>query len=343
MSKPTKLFVLGLALVFACGLLWAGGQTTAGPKKVTIGVSLPTQDVERWVRDKENLISEAARQGADIKIQIANNDAARQIAQVENLLTEGIDVLMLAPHDAESSATSVEHAKEAGVPVMSYCRLVLNADLDAHIAFDNERVGELQGQYLAEHVAKGNIIILKGAKEDFNSILFHRGAMKYIQPKIDSGDYKIVMDQFVPNWLPANALKIVEDALTANKNNIQGILSPNDSLAGAAIQALAAQDLDGKVVVTGGDAELAAAKRVVQGTQSMTAYRELIKMDTLAIEVAIRLAKGEDISDLVATTIDNGYKQVPAILPEPQMVTKDNIDKVLIESGYQSRKEVYGQ
>ena len=108
MSKSTKLFSLALSLIFAGVFLWAGGQQEAGVKKVTIGVSLPTQDVERWVRDKENLISEAARQGADIKIQIANNDAARQIAQVENLLTGGIDVLMLAPHDAESSATSVE-------------------------------------------------------------------------------------------------------------------------------------------------------------------------------------------------------------------------------------------
>ena len=343
MSKSTKLFSLALCLIFAGVFLWAGGQQEAGVKKVTIGVSLPTQDVERWVRDKENLISEAARQGADIKIQIANNDAARQIAQVENLLTEGIDVLMLAPHDAESSATSVEAAKEAGVPVMSYCRLVVNSDLDAHVAFDNEQVGELQGQYLAEHVAKGNIIVLKGAKEDFNSILFHRGAMKYIQPKVDSGDYKIVMDQFVPNWLPSNALQIVEDALTANDNDIQGILSPNDSLAGAAIQALAAQGLDGKVVVTGGDAELAAAKRVIQGTQAMTAYRELIRMDTMAIEVAIKLAKGEDISDMAGATIDNGYKQVPAILPAPQIVTKENIDKVLIDSGYHSRADCYGQ
>jgi len=323
--------------------LWAGGEQEAGAGKVTIGVSLPTQDVERWVRNKENLIAEAARRGAEIKVQIANNDAARQIAQVENLLTEGIDVLMLAPHDAESSATSVEDAKEAGVPVMSYCRLVVNADLHAHVAFDNEQVGELQGKYLAEHVDKGNIIVLKGAKEDFNSLLFFKGAMKYVQPKIDSGAYKVVMNQFVPNWLPSNALQIVEDALTANDNDIQGVLSPNDSLAGAAVQALAAQGLDGKVVVTGGDAELAAAKRVIQGTQAMTAYRELIRMDKMAIEVAIRLAKGQDISDMVGSTIDNGYKDVPAILPAPQIVTKDNIDEVLIDSGYHSHADCYGE
>jgi len=341
MNKIRKILVLFLVVLFAVGVFaWSEGQQEE--KKITIGVSLPTQDVERWVRDKENLIMLAEENGVDIKVQIANNDAARQIAQCENLITSGVDVLILAPHDAESAATSVEAAKEAGIPVMSYCRLVLNADLDAHVAFDNERVGELQGQYLVDHVPNGNIIVLKGAKEDFNSHLFYKGAMKYVQPKIDSGDYTIVMDQFCPNWLPSNSLQITEDALTAAKNDIQGVLSPNDSLAGAAIQALAAQGLDGKVVVTGGDAELAAAKRIIQGTQAMTVYRELIRMDRQAMEVAIRLAKGESISDMTAGTIDNGFKAVPAILPEPQIVTKDNIDEVLIESGYQDRDEVYG-
>ena len=319
------------------------GFASCTESKITIGVSLPTQDVERWVRNKENLISEAAKQGANIKVQVANDDPGKQISQCENLISQGVDVLIIAAADAVSSATSVEAAKQAGIPVLCYVRLVENCDLDAHIAYDNEKVGELQGKYLTQLVPKGNYIVLAGSKTDHNSFLFKEGAMKYIQPLIDKGDVKIVMEQFVKGWQPEEALKIVENALTANNNKIDGILSPNDTLAGAAIQALAAQGLAGKVPVTGGDAELAAARRIVEGTQTMTAYRDLLIMDQKAIEIAIKLAKGEDISDDATETINNNYKDVPAILLAPIVVDKNNIDEVLIKSGYHSKEDVYGK
>lgn len=319
------------------------GFASCAESKITIGVSLPTQDVERWVRNKENLISEAAKQGANIKVQVANDDPGKQISQCENLISQGVDVLIIAAADAVSSATSVEAAKQAGIPVLCYVRLVENCDLDAHIAYDNKKVGELQGKYLTQLVPKGNYIVLAGSKTDHNSFLFREGAMKYIQPLVDKGDVKIVMEQFVKGWQPEEALKIVENALTANNNKIDGILSPNDSLAGAAIQALAAQGLAGKVPVTGGDAELAAARRIVEGTQTMTAYRDLLIMDQKAIEIAIKLAKGEDISDDATETINNNYKDVPAILLAPIVVDKNNIDEVLIKSGYHSKEDVYGK
>lgn len=319
------------------------GFASCAESKITIGVSLPTQDVERWVRNKENLISEAAKQGANIKVQVANDDPGKQISQCENLISQGVDVLIIAAADAVSSATSVEAAKQAGIPVLCYVRLVENCDLDAHIAYDNKKVGELQGKYLTQLVPKGNYIVLAGSKTDHNSFLFKEGAMKYIQPLVDKGDVKIVMEQFIKDWQPAEALKVVENALTANNNKIDGILSPNDSLAGAAIQALAAQGLAGKVPVTGGDAELAAARRIVEGTQIMTAYRDLLIMDQKAIEIAIKLAKGEDISNDATETINNNYKDVPAILLAPIVVDKNNIDEVLIKSGYHSKEDVYGK
>jgi D-xylose transport system substrate-binding protein len=340
--KKLITIVLMFSLVLSL-FIGVTGFASCTESKITIGVSLPTQDVERWVRNKENLISEAAKQGVNIKVQVANDDPGKQISQCENLISQGVDVLIIAAADAVSSATSVEAAKQAGIPVLCYVRLVENCDLDAHIAYDNEKVGELQGKYLTQLVPKGNYIVLAGSKTDHNSFLFKEGAMKYIQPLVDKGDVKIVMEQFVKGWQPAEALKIVENALTANNNKIDGILSPNDSLAGAAIQALAAQGLAGKVPVTGGDAELAAARRIIEGTQTMTAYRDLLIMDQKAIEVAIKLAKGEDISDDATETINNNYKDVPAILLAPIVVDKNNIDEVLIKSGYHSKEDVYGK
>jgi len=333
-----------LLVLFACGgMLWATGQKEAKDDGITIGVSLPTQSVERWVRDKNYLIEAGEKKGVNVIVQVANDDAGKQISQCENLISQGVDALIIAPHDAEASATSVKAAKDAGIPVFSYVRLILNADIDAHVADDFEKTGELQGKYLATVAPTGNYVLLRGAKEDFNSVLFFRGAMKHLQPLIDNGDINVVMDQTAQGWDPENALKIVENALTATNNDIDAVLSPNDGLAGGAIQALAAQGLAGKVPVTGGDAGLDAAKRIVAGTQSMTVFRDIKSLAEKGIEIAIRLINDEPIDDLATSTIDNEYKEVPLVSGEAITVTKANIDEVLIESGYHSREDVYGQ
>jgi D-xylose transport system substrate-binding protein len=349
MKKITVLVLVCMALLLVCA------PGFAAEKKIKIGLSLPTQEVERWVRDKDNLIAEAQKLGVEIKVQIANNDANKQIAQVENLISEGVDVIIIAPHDGKASAKSVEDCKAANIPVIGYVRMIMNSDVDLHIADDIERCGDLQGEYLVKHVPKGNIIVLKGAVEDFNSVLFHRGAMKFVQPLVDKGDLKIVMDQNVQNWEPEKAMKIVENALTANKNKIDGVLCPNDSTAAGAIEALAAQGLAGKVPVTGGDAGVDAARRIVEGSQSMTVYRDLKVMDKAVMDAAVRLAKGEKVPDVIkalteaskgmlnAGVINNELKDVPAILLAPVTVTKENLDEILIKSGYHTREAVYGK
>ncbi len=336
--KKMKIVVLILAIV----MLFTG--LVGAADKIKIGVSLPTQEVDRWVRDKNNLIYFAEQmENVELFVQIANNDAARQINQVENLLTQGIDVLLCAPHDATSIATAVESAKASGVPVIGYVRLVRDTEIDVHMSYNNREVGELQGKYLAENVPEGNYVLLGGSKTDANSFLFREGAMDYIQPLIDAGKVNVVMDQYINDWRPELAMNAVENALTNTGNDIDAVLCPNDGLAGGAIQALAAQGLAGKVAVSGGDAELAAAKRIVEGTQSMTAYRDLKKMDKLVLEIAVKLARGEDISEYYTGTIDNGYGEIPAVMPKPVMVTQENVDEVLIESGYHSREDVYGE
>ncbi|SCY37757.1 sugar ABC transporter substrate-binding protein [Alkaliphilus peptidifermentans] len=303
------------------------------PQKIKVGLSLPTQREERWVRDKEKMEEVAAQMGIELLVRVADANMQEQITQVEALLTQGIDVLILAPHDASAAASLVDKAKQEGVPVISYDRLITNTDkLDIYLSFDNVKVGELQGKFITEQVPEGKYIIMSGAPTDNNATLFKQGAMKYIQPLIDAGKIQVIAEQAVDNWVPENALRIVEAALAANNNEVDAILAPNDGTAGAAIQALAAQGLAGDVPITGQDAEKAAAKRIVEGTQSMTIFKDTRALGQAAIEIAIDLAEGKNVKTNGA--VDNGKFDVPSVLLEPDVVTADNIREVLVNSGY---------
>lgn len=306
---------------------------TPGETKIKVGLSLPTQREERWVRDKEKMEAVAKELGIELIVKVADANMQEQITQVEALFTQGIDVLILAPHDASAAASLVDKANQEGIPVISYDRLITNTDkLDIYLSFDNVKVGELQGKYITEQVPEGKYIIMSGAPTDNNAKLFKEGAMKYIQPLINSGKITVIAEQAVENWVPENALKIVEAALGANNNDVNAILAPNDGTAGAAIQALAAQGLAGKVAITGQDAEKAAAKRIVEGTQSMTIFKDTRDLGKAAIELAIKLAKGENIT--TNGKVSNGKFDVPSVLLEPNVVTAENIKAVLVDSGY---------
>ena len=310
-------------------------------KDTVIGISLPTQREERWVRDRDVMEGYAQGKGIAVNVKVADTDVAQQASQVEELISEGINVLILAPTDSEAAADMVEKANKAGIKVISYDRLIKNSDVDLYITFDSLRVGELQGRFLIENAPKGNYIILSGDPDDNNAKLLKEGAMKYIKPLVNKGDIKIVTEQAVDNWDPKNAFNIVRDSLIANNNKIDAILAPNDAIAGAAIEALSAKGLAGKVPITGQDADLAAAQRIVQGTQSMTVFKDTRELGKAAIDAAIKIANGEaiDIND----TVNNGKINVPSILMSPILVNKYNIDKILIDSGYLNKKDVYNK
>ena len=307
--------------------------------RLRIGVSIPTQREERWVRDVATLRSQCAAKNFVFMLQISDNDAARQLAQCENLLAQKIDVLILAPHDAAAASVIVEKARAQGVKVISYDRLVLNADVDLYLSFDNVRVGELQGDYLTKLVPKGNYVVLSGAPTDHNAALFKEGAMKIIKPLADRGDIKIVMEQPVKDWQPLEAMKLMENALTASGNKIDAVLAPNDGTAGGCVQALAAQGLAGKIPVTGQDAELSAVRRIADGTQAMTVFKDTRRLAEAAVDAAEKLAAGKDPG--VNSAVPNGKISVPSRLLSPTAVDKANLSAVLIESGYIKKEDVY--
>jgi D-xylose transport system substrate-binding protein len=309
-------------------------------KRLKVGLSLPVRE-ERWVKDKLTMLGEAKKRGIDLLVQISDSDAPKQLAQCESLIAQGIKVLIVAPNDAVAAAAIVDRAVKAGVQVISYDRLVLDSPHDYYyLSFDNVKVGEIQGEWLAKKVSRGNFIVLSGAPTDNNAKLFKQGAMKFLQPLADRGEVKFVFDQAVKDWAPEEARHLCEQALAAARNDVQGVLAPNDGTAGGCLEALAAQGLAGKVPITGQDGDLAAAQRIMKGDQGMTVFKDTRLLGKAALEMAEVLARGK-AWDTGGRTISNNRRQVRAVLLTPALVTRDNLEDRLVKSGYLSRAAVY--
>lgn len=308
-------------------------------QQLVMGVSLPTQRDERWVRDKDAMETYAKEKDVILKIENAEYDATKQALQVENLISQGIDVLILAAVDALGAAELVEKANETGVKVVAYEALIRNTDLvDVFVGFNHSKAGAIQGRYLITKVPRGNYIIMYADLP--NDTALKDGAMQFIEPLVIVGNINIVANEPIKDWDPQIAFKVVENALISSNNKVDAILVPNDAIAGAAIEALEAQGLAGKVVITGQDAELAAVKRIVEGTQSMTLYKDSREAAKQNIDAAIKLANGDNM--LIENWLYNGKTHVPSILITPVLVEKNNIDDILIKSGYLKREDVYG-
>jgi len=340
---------LSAAVLAACGgkdagqggpAAGSGGSGAGGGKKIKIGFSMDTLKEERWQRDRDLVVARGAELGAEVLVQAANGDDSRQNAQAESLLTQGVDVLLVAPHNGKTAAVIVESAHKAGVPVIAYDRIINDSDLDLYISFDNVRVGELQADYIVKRAPKGNYVLIGGAPTDYNAVLFRKGQMNIVQPLVDKGDIKIVSDQWAKDWQAVEALKIMENALTRSGNKVDAVVASNDGVAGGAIQALEEQKLAGKVPVSGQDAELSACQRIVAGTQSVTVYKPIKILARKAAEVAVMMAKKQQVGD-ATRPVNNGKKDVPSILLEPIQVDKDNMASTVIADGYQKMESVY--
>ncbi|WP_409254944.1 D-xylose ABC transporter substrate-binding protein [Janthinobacterium sp. S3T4] len=318
-------------------LALTSGSVLADAKNPKIGFSIDDLRVERWTRDRDFFIAAAEKQGAKVFVQSADASEQRQISQIENLISRGVDVLVIVPFNATVLNNTVKEAKKAGIKVLSYDRLILNADIDAYISFDNEKVGEMQAEGVVKLQPKGNYYLLGGAPTDNNAKMLREGQMKVLKPYIDKGDIKVVGQQWVKDWSASEALSIVENALTANKNKIDAIVASNDGTAGGAIQALAAQKLAGKVPVSGQDADLAAVKRVIAGTQAMTVYKPLKTIASEAATLAVQLARNE--KPAYNSSYDNGLKKVSTVLLKPTPLTKANVN-ILVDDGFYTKAQL---
>lgn len=334
---------LGL-LAACCGVLSTVNFTPApaaradGSHKVRIGFSMDTLKEERWQKDRDLFVKRAQELGAEVLVQAANGNDNLQLSQAENLLTQGVDVLVVAPHNGVTASSIVTAAHKLGKKVICYDRLIQNSDADLYLSFNNVEVGKLQAQYLLDRV-KGNYMLIGGAPTDYNAKLYRDGQEEALKPFVANGQVKIVADPWAKEWMASEALKLTENTLTRTNNNIQAIVASNDGEAGGVISALKQQNLAGKVLVSGQDAELAACQRIVEGSQTMTVYKPIKVLATKAAEAAVLLAQGKPVE--TTGTVNNGKKDVPSILLKPIAVDKNNMDSTVIADHFHSESEVY--
>lgn len=306
--------------------------------RIKIGFSLGTLKEERWFKDRDILMSKVQSYGAEIYVHNANNDDLDQIKQVQSLIDEGIDVLILVPNDMEKASQAVALAKKAGVMVISYDRLVMDEDIDLYISFDNEKVGSLMAEALVKQQPKGQYLIINGAPTDHNTTMIKNGYDKVLEPYIKSGEISIIKEAWANNWMREEAFDVT-DQLLSDRNKIDAILSGNDSLADGAVEALSQRRMATDVVVVGQDADLAACQRIANDLQLMTVYKPIDKIASVTAELAVKMAKGEEIE--TSKTIDVKGTKVPYFVIEPLTIYKDNIDDIIIRDGFHRRNEIY--
>ena len=339
-----KLAVLFFAFVFMCGCngqnpldMLKDSKGGKNQERIRIGVSFPTKKETRWINDYEYIRQAASDADVDLIAYIADKNAAEQEEQCDEILKQGVSVLILAPHDARAAGNITAKAKAAGVKVISYDRLVLGSDIDFYVSFDNVKVGELQAKYITKKAPSGKYIVFSGAPTDNNSKMFHSGAMNVLQPFVSSGKIKIIEDSPIDNWDADIAEKLTDKFIEKHGTEIAAIIAPNDKTAGGVIQALENHHIGGLVAVSGQDADFEGARRVVAGLQSMTVFKNSQNLATAAIGAAMNMALGQPPPS--NNVVYNGKGQIPSLLLEPLVADKENIIQMLSQSGHITAEE----
>ena len=330
---PKLIMMLALAFwALTLPVMAEENNGNSGERRIMIAVALSFSEYQgRWERELTVMRYHAAANNFELRVEVARDNQMQQNIQVDRLLSGQPDVLIISPHDAASAASAIKKAKEQGVKVIFYDRLIMNADADLYISFDSELVGRMQAQALLMAAPSGEYILLSGSPADHNTSLLFDGAMNILGPYIDAGRIKVTAWQPIINWDPVWAEAAVEKVL-AQGIRPAAILAPNDTTAGGAVEALVKRGLAGRVAVTGQDADQAAARRIAQGLQLMTAFKDTRLLAAKAMESAKKLATGEPLE--YSGHINNGSHLVPAILLEPVAVNRSNMVEILIDNGY---------
>lgn len=340
----TAMTALLLLLLAGCSPLKTGEEqeTALQEEDIQIGLSFDSFVIERWMRDRDVFVSTAQSLGAQVNVQIANGDVEEQISQIEYFISKDMDVIVIIAIDGDALTDVVRKAKEEGIRVISYDRLIPNAGTDLYISFDNYRVGVLMGEALQEALPEGgNIFAIYGSPTDHNVELVQQG----LSEALEDSELKIVYEAYCENWLAELAFDAVNEGLE-QETDIAGVMCGNDDLASQAIKALAEHQMAGKVTVVAQDAELSACQRIVEGTQEMTVYKPVDELAKKAAQLAVSLAEGEDITGTgaklrVTDSVYDGTQDIPYYSIEPVAVTAENMDEAIIDSGFHLEEDVY--
>jgi len=333
--KQSKL-VLGVVLTAILG----GISTAAAAKGDVIGVSWSNFQEERWKRD-EAAIKAAIEAAGDRYVSAdAQGSNEKQRADIDALLTKGAKVLIVLAQDAQAVLPAVNAARQAGVPVIAYDRLIQDPGV-LYVSFDNTEVGRIQARAVLAVKPKGNYVFIKGAPTDSNADMLHAGQVEVLKPAIDSGAIKVVGEQYTDNWSPEVAQRNMEQLLTKNGNKVDAVVASNDGTAGGAIAALKAQNLVG-VPVSGQDADLAALNRIARGEQTVTVWKDSRELGGAAGHYAVMLAAHTKPAAIPGAVIwKDGSKKLPiaTVFLKPQAITRDKL-KLVIDGGWATKAQV---
>lgn len=343
-----KRFTLAAGALLVVVAVAAGcGGSDDGGGGAKIALLLPENSTPRYESADRPYFEEKVEDicpDCEILYSNATEDASKQQSQVEAALTQGADVLVLDPVDAASAAASVQKADAQGVPVLSYDRLILGAEVAVYVSFDNVRVGELQAESLSEKLKedgnpKGPIVKINGDPADSNAALFKEGSNK----GFEASGVQIAKEYDTPGWSATNAQNEMQQAITAiGKDGFAGVYAGNDDTGGGAIAAMKSAGIDPEErPTTGQDATVAGVQRILVGQQYMTVYKAIKPQASISAEIAVDLAEGKEIpQDQVTDELDNEAGKVPSILLEPVAVTKDNINETVIKDEFITPEEL---
>lgn len=321
-----------------------------------IGVAMPTQDLQRWNQDGENMKAQLEAKGYEVDLQWGGNDIPTQVNQVENMIAGDVEVLVIASIDGDSLGTALEAAKEKGIPVIAYDRLIMNTDAVSYYAtFDNYLVGTTQGNFLVDALdlenADGpfNLEIITGDPGDNNVNFFYGGAMDVLQPYIDAGKLVVPSGQITKeevataNWATDAAQNRFENILSSNYadgTELDAVLASNDSTALGVLNALAANYTGKAPVITGQDCDKPNVPYIVDGTQTMSVFKDTRTLAAQVVEMVDAILSGAEVPVNDTETYDNGTGIIPSFLCEPVAVTSENYKEILLDSGYYTEADI---
>ena len=347
-----------LSVLLASGMVATTlvGCSIGGSGNKKVGVAMPTKDLQRWNQDGANMEKLLKEAGYDVDLQYASNDINTQVTQIENMISSGCDVLVIASIDGDSLGTVLEQAKKKNIPVIAYDRLIMNSDAVTYYAtFDNYMVGTKQGQYIEEQLGlkegKGgyNMEIFTGDPGDNNARFFYGGAMDVLNPYIEAGQITVPSGQIdfdtvaTANWASDAAQARMEAIISSNYadgTKLDAVLCSNDSTAFGVTNALVANNISPYPIITGQDCDIANVKNMLDGKQSMSIFKDTRTLAKKTVEMVDAILKGGTAPTNDTSTYNNGVKVVPSYLCEPVFADVNNYKELLIDSGYYTEDQL---
>ena len=313
--------------------------TGCQPKHPKIGILIHSYENERWIKDKDYLVENLTRMGAEVLLEVADNDQQKQIAQAQNMINNGAKVLIVIPIDQDEAAKIVELAHEKDVKVIAYDRLINDCPLDYYVSTNSVITGEIQAKYLLSLQPKGNYALIGGSSIDNNSLRLFLGQMNVLQPLMETGDIKLVYSEFGEEWTREDGYRQAKIIMEKYSEGLTGIICGNDNQALGAMTALKEAGLEGKILLAGQDAELENIRAIKNGLQTCTVLKPLKETALATAELAWDVAKNKTI-DTQFTTESNGKVLVKSLLINASIVNKDNIETSVIASGFHNAAEI---